>query len=155
MFDRRGREGAAVIHMSAKEIDMLGEKIAEEAGKVVLQRVLPNPGGGPKMEVTFQGTGSLLGVPMSDTGTYTAALRPDGTLFGEGQGVVMGRTGEAATWCGQGVGRLANDGAVSYRGAVYFQSASPAWARLNSQAVVFEYEVDAQGNTKAQEWEWK
>lgn len=134
---------------------MLGERICEETGRVVLQRVLPNPGGGPKMEVTFQATGSLLGVPMSDTGTYTASLRPDGTLFGDGQGIVMGRNGEAATWCGQGIGRLAKDGAVSYRGAIYFQTASPAWASLNTQAVVFEYEVDAQGNTRAQDWEWK
>ena len=134
---------------------MLGEKIAEETGKVISQRVLPNAGGGPKMEVTFRATGTLLGVATTDTGTYVAAMRPDGTLFGEGQGIVMGKTGEAATWCGQGVGTLKKDGAVSYRGAIYFQSASPAWLRLNSHAVIFEYEVDAQGNTKAQDWEWK
>ena len=134
---------------------MLGEKIGEEKGKVTLQRVLPNPGGGPTMETSFQATGSLLGVNTSDTGTYVATMRADGTLFGEGQGIVMGKGGEAATWCGQGVGTLKKDGAVSFRGAIYFQSASPAWARLNSLAVVYEYETDPQGNTKSQNWEWK
>jgi hypothetical protein len=134
---------------------MLGERICEETGKVVLRRVLPSAGAGPKVEVTFEASGSLLGVPMSDTGTYTASLRPDGTLFGDGQGLVMGRNGEAATWSGQGVGRLGKDGAVSYRGAIYFQTTAAAWASLNGQAVVFEYEVDGQGNTRAQDWEWK
>jgi hypothetical protein len=30
-----------------------------------------------------------------------------------------------------------------------------AWARLNSVAAIYEYEVDAQGNTKGEVWEWK
>jgi hypothetical protein len=73
---------------------MQGDKIAETSGKVTSQRVLPNPGGAPKMESSF-----------------TAA--------------------------------------------VYYQSSSSQWSRLNSIAGVFEYEVDAQGNTRAQIWEWK
>jgi hypothetical protein len=44
---------------------------------------------------------------------------------------------------------------VSYRGAVYYQTATPKWSRLNGVAAVFEYEVDAQGNTRAEIWEWK
>jgi hypothetical protein len=67
----------------------------------------------------------------------------------------MGKGGEAATWTGQGVGTMKKDGSVSYRGALYYQTASPAWSRLNSISVVFEYEVDPQGNTKGQLWEWK
>jgi hypothetical protein len=134
---------------------MLGERIGEDTGKVTSQRVLPNPGGGPKMETSFQATGSLLGVSANETGTYVATMRPDGTLFGEGQGVLMGKGGEAATWVGSGIGTFKKDGSISYRGALYYQSASPAWARLNSIAGVFEYEVDAQGNTKGQLWEWR
>jgi hypothetical protein len=134
---------------------MLGEKIGGEAGKVTSQRVLPNPGGGPKMETSFQATGTLLGVGETDTGTYWAVVRPDGTLYGEGQGVVMGKEGDMATWIGQGVGTLKQDGSVSYRGAVYYQTSSPRWSRLNSVAAIFEYEVDAQGNTRSEIWEWK
>ena len=42
---------------------------------------------------------------------------------------------------------MKKDGSISYRGACYYQSAAPAWGRLNSIAGIFEYEVDAQGNT--------
>jgi hypothetical protein len=50
---------------------------------------------------------------------------------------------------------LKPDGAVSYRGAIYYSTASPKLARLNRIAVVFEYEVDANGNTHTKSWEWK
>jgi hypothetical protein len=134
---------------------MQGEKIGEESGKVTSQRVLPNPGNSPKMEVSFQANLMLLGVEATDTGTYRSVIRPDGTLYGEGRGIVMGKEGDLATWIGQGVGTIKKDGAISYRGAVYFQSASARWSRLNSVAAIFEYEVDAQGNTRSQLWEWK
>ena len=134
---------------------MQGEKIGEESGKVTSQRVLPNPGGGPKMETSFQASGTLLGAGHTTTGTYSSVARPDGTIYGEGQGIVMGKDGEMATWVGQGVGTIKKDGSVSYRGAVYYQTAFPKWLRLNSIAAIFEYEVDAQGNTRAQLWEWK
>jgi hypothetical protein len=134
---------------------MLGETIGEGLGKVTSQRVLPSDGGPPRVETSFQASGILYGVPTTEMATYVAVLRPDGTLFGEGQGVVMGRNGEAATWRGSGIGTMKKDGSISYRGALYYQSASPAWVRFNSVAGVFEYEVDAQGNTKGKLWEWK
>jgi hypothetical protein len=134
---------------------MLGERIGEDTGKVTAQRVLPPVGGAPVVETSFTASGSLLGVSTTENATYVAALRPDGTLFGEGHGVTMGKGGEAATWSGQGVGRLKQDGSVSYRGAIYYQTASAAWRQLNGTALVFEYEVDAQGNTQGQLWEWK
>jgi hypothetical protein len=134
---------------------MQGDKIGEGSGKVTARRVLPNPGGGPKMETSFEATGKLLNVEERETGTYSSVVRPDGTLFGEGQGIIMGKGGEVATWVGQGVGTIKKDGGVSYRGAVYYQTSAPAWSRLNSVAAIFEYEVDAQGNSRAQLWEWK
>ena len=133
---------------------MLGDKLGGAAGKITTQRVLPNPGGGPKMETSFQAAGTMLGVAVKEIGTYWAVIRPDGTMYGEGQGVLMGAGGEAASWIGGGVGTL-KDGAASYRGAIYFQSAAPAWVRLNSVAGLFEFEVDAQGNSKSEIWEWK
>jgi uncharacterized protein YbcV (DUF1398 family) len=51
--------------------------------------------------------------------------------------------------------RSRKDGAVSYRASIYYQSSSPKWARLNAVAGVFEYEVDAQGNTRSQLYEWR
>jgi len=135
---------------------MLGERIGEEIGKVISQRVLPaTAAGAPRMETSFQAAGSIYGVAATDTGTYVSTMRPDGTLHGEGQGVMMGKGGESATWTGQGVGTMKKDGSISYRGACCYQSAAPAWAKLNQIAGVFEYEVDAQGHTKGQLWEWK
>ena len=49
---------------------MLGEKIGEISGKVTMQRVLPNLGGYPKMETSFQASGTVLGTNIKDTGTY-------------------------------------------------------------------------------------
>ena len=85
---------------------MLGEKIGQASGKVTTRRVLANPGGGPKMETSFESSGKLLGVDVRETGTYWSAVRPDGTLYGEGQGILMGKKGEVATWIGQGIGTI-------------------------------------------------
>ena len=134
---------------------MLGEKIGEETGKVTVQRALASAGGGPRMETTFQASGSILGVGHKTTGTYTSEMRPDGTLYGEGQGIVMNSEGGGATWVGSGVGTIKKDGSVSYRGAIYYQTSAAKWTRLNGVAAVFEYDVDPQGNARSQMWEWK
>jgi hypothetical protein len=134
---------------------MIGEQIGTEQGKVTGYRILPSDAG-PKVEVSFQAAGTILRVGHSTLGTYTSKMRPDGTVFGEGQGIVRGATGQMASWVGQGVGKLGPRGqAISYRGSIYYQSASPEWSRLNGVAAVFEYEVDEDGNTDSKIWEWK
>jgi hypothetical protein len=135
---------------------MLGEVLGEERGKVTVYRVLPPEGGASKVEVSFQSSGTLLGIAETSIATYWSMVRPDGTLFGEGHGIVTGEGGESATWIGNGVGKMAGKGsAASWRGAVYYQTASPKWARLNGVAAVFEYETDENGNTTAKIWEWR
>ena len=134
---------------------MLGDKIGEGSGKVTSQRILANPGGGPKMESSFQANGSLLGVNFKETGTYRTVVRPDGTLFGEGKGVIVTKDGKMATWTGHGVGTMNKDGTASYRGAIYYQTAPPKLSRLAKVAVLFEYAIDADGNTHSEYWEWK
>jgi hypothetical protein len=79
---------------------MLGEKIGEISGKVTVQRVVPNLGGDPKMETSFQASGSVLGTNIKDTGTYWTIFRPDGTQYSEGQGVMITKDGKTATWTG-------------------------------------------------------
>jgi hypothetical protein len=134
---------------------MLGEKIGEESGKVTSQRVLPNPDGGPKMETSFQTSITLLGAKGTNRCTYGSVVRPNRTLYGEGRGIIMSEDGDMATWIGQGIGTIKKDGGASYRGAVYYQTSSAKWSRLNSVAAIYEYEVDAQGNSRSQFWEWK
>jgi hypothetical protein len=138
-----------------KRTFMLGEKFGEMSGKINSQRVLANFGGGPKMEISFQANGTLLGANVSEMGTYWTVVRPDGTLYGEGQGVTTTKAGKMATWTGHGVGTMKKDGSASYRGAIYYQTTPPPLSRLNKVAVLFEYEVDAEGNTHSQYWEWK
>ena len=135
---------------------MLGEQIGEETGQITGIRVLPDEGAGPKVEVSFQQSGTLLGAQVSDMGTYISVTRPDGTLFGDGQGVTMTDDGEVATWRGQGVGRFTGHGmGVAYRGAIYYQTASERLSRLNGIAVVFEYETDESGKASAKAYEWR
>jgi hypothetical protein len=133
---------------------MLGEQIGEESGKVVARRIL-SIDGGTKVEVSLQTTGKLLGVETRNTVTYWATVRPDGSLYGEAQGFVIGAGNERATFRAQGAGKLHDSGAVSYRGASYYYSDSTKLSRLNTIAAVWEYEADAEGNTKSKLWEWK
>ncbi len=133
---------------------MLGEQIGDETGKVMVRRVI-SVEGGTKVEVSVQGTGKLLGVDVRTNVTYCAGIRPDGSLYGEAQGLVIGKAGEQASFRAAGVGRLLEGGAVSYRGATYYYSDSPKLRRLNTVATVFEYEADAEGNTRSKAWEWK
>lgn len=135
---------------------MLGEMIGEEHGKVSAVRALPSNGQTVRMEVSFQSTGNLVGVEATNMGTYISTLMPSGLFNGNGQGVVMTKDGDMATWSGTGVGKPAGKGlAVSWRGAIYFQTSSKRLEGLNKIATIFEYEVDENGNTSAKFWEWK
>ena len=135
---------------------MLGELLGEDRGQVISTRVLPTePGQAPKVEMSFESHGTLLGIDTQEMATYIGQARPDGTLFGEGQGVLMSTQGDMASWRGQGVGRLTADGGQEFRGAIYLETASPQWARLNSVALVYEYSADASGKTETKIWEWK
>ena len=134
---------------------MLGEKIGEMSGKITSQRVLSVADGGLKMESSFQATGTLLGIRVKEIGTYSTVFRHDGTQYGQGEGVMMLSDGKTATWTGHGVGTTNKDGTASYRGSIYYQSTPLEWSRLNKVAVLFEYEIDAEGDTHSQYWEWK
>jgi hypothetical protein len=133
---------------------MLGELISESHGTRTARRVL-STSPAFRVEVSFESTGKILGIEAHTIATYWSEGRPDGSLYGEGEAVVITQDGETATWKGQGVGKLLADGTVSYRGAVYYSTASRKLARLNTVAAVFEFEADANGNTTEKSWEWK
>jgi hypothetical protein len=132
---------------------MLGELISESTGRRLLRRTLSvDP---PTVEVSFEESGKMIGVNINGFGTYSSVVRGDGSIYGEGQGVIMTQDGEMISWKGSGLGRFKEKGAVSYRGIIYYQTASPKLARLNSAPGVFEYEVDPEGKTQTKVWEWK
>jgi len=132
---------------------MLGEQIGETKGRRLVRRVISiDP---PTAEVSFEDTGQMLGIPTAGMGSYTSTIRPDGSVFGHGQGLSMTQEGEAITWTGTGVGKFGPGGSVSYRGMLFFQTASQKLARVNNACGAFEYEVDASGDTISKIWEWK
>jgi hypothetical protein len=132
---------------------MLGDLLGESKGKRIVRRVLSSE---PlKIEVSFEDAGTMLAVATTGIGTYTSEGRPDGSIYGEGHGAMITADGEGITWRGSGSGKLLPGGAISYRGILYYRTPSQKLARLNNACGVFEYEVDAAGNTTAKVWEWK
>lgn len=132
---------------------MLGEQIGITTGKRLVRRVLSTEP--PTAEVSFEDSGTMLGVAVTGMGTYTSVIDPDGSLHGEGQGISMTADGEAATWKGVAAGKFGPGGSVSYRGMLFFKTASQKLSRLNNACAAFEYEVDASGSSVSKMWEWK
>lgn len=132
---------------------MIGDKIGEVTGKRLVRRVLSvDP---PTAEISFEDSGKMFDIPVTGMGTYTSTIRPDGSVFGSGQGISMTDDGEAVTWTGTGLGHFGPGGSVSYRGMLFIQTASKKLARLHNACAAFEYEVDPKGATTSKLWEWK
>jgi hypothetical protein len=132
---------------------MLGDQIGQETGKVTGFRVLD--AAGPKVEVSFQSTGKILGSDYQGRASYWSQLQPSGFLYGEGQGMYMTSDGGTAIWKGQGTGRLKPGGGASYRGAIHFLNAQGSLAKLAGTVGVFEHDTDADDNVVSKVWEWK
>ena len=125
---------------------MLGQQIGEGNGKRTGRRVTCTE---PvfKAEVAFEDVGNLGGVTGMNIGTYVSGPKPDGSLHGFGRGVFAALDGDTLTWEAIGVGQFLEAGAVRYTGAISYTSASPKLAHLNKVCGVFEFDVDAAGNT--------
>jgi hypothetical protein len=83
---------------------MLGEQIGETKGKRSARRVISTDP--PTVEVSFEDSGHMFGVATTGIGTYTSVVRPDGSIYGEGQGINMTQEGEGISWTGTGVGKF-------------------------------------------------
>ncbi|MGW8764045.1 hypothetical protein ACWGN5_16230 [Streptomyces sp. NPDC055815] len=134
---------------------MLGEQLGTVSGERTGLRVLSADGGHVVTESSFTGTGTLLGVAVKDMGTYESVLRPDGTLFGEGQGISMTQAGETITWHGTGVGRFNESGGVNWRGALFYETAAAEFSRLNGLCAIFEFDAEESGKVSGTLYEWK
>ena len=137
-----------------KEVNcMIGDKIGETKGKRLVRRVISTDP--PTAEVSFEDSGTMFGVATTGMGTYTSIIRPDGSIYGQGQGLIMTPDGESVSWTGTGLGKFGAAGAISYRGMLFFRTTSANLARLNNTCGAFEYEVDSAGSTVSKVWEWK
>ncbi len=133
-------------------INMLGEIIGELKGKVTGQRVVSPEG---RSETSVQETGKLLGTEVNQIVTFWVEARKNGLPYGEGLGNITTRDGEMATWTAQAVFRPLGQGAITGIGSLFVQTSSRKLERLNSIVVLFEVNVDGNGNTHAKFWEWK
>jgi hypothetical protein len=132
---------------------MLGDLIGESTGKRIVRRVLSTD---PlKVEVSFEDSGTMLGTATTGFGTYASVASADGALRGEGEGAILTADGELITWKAAAQGKLLPGGAISYRGILFYRTASQKLAQLNTAPGVFEYEIDPEGKTHAKVWEWK
>jgi hypothetical protein len=145
----------ARLRKPTKEAAMLGEIVAESSGQVAGVRVLVADGLNSRVEVSLRGEGRVLGTAMTDTATYEQIVRPDGTLYGEGQVLMILESGEMAAWRGFGVGQpTGRPPAGSFGVAGAFHGASGELARLGKVATVIEYDVSEDGTYRWTMWEW-
>lgn len=130
---------------------MLGELVYEGRGKALGMRVLPNG----KLEYTEMMQGTMLGEKFSATWSGEGDVRPDGTGYFEFWGFFMTESGAMGKYKGNGNGIHRPDGSMTYRGAVCYANPPGKFAKLNGTAVVYEIEVDKDGNFHNKGWEWK
>jgi hypothetical protein len=79
---------------------MLSELIYEGSGKITGQRVLEVEAGIPKLETSISGNGRFktekVSVDIKEIWTYWSIQKLDGTLYGEGKGVLTTKDGSEA-----------------------------------------------------------
>jgi hypothetical protein len=139
-----------------EELQMLSEQIGEASGTVTGVRVLSAEGDASKMEISFRGRGELLGIAITDIGTFVQTTKPGGVLATESSNVLfLSDDGEVASWTGFGVGRPTGPGFSSSWGvAGSMQTSSQKLSRLNAVATLVEYEVEEDGSYRWKAWEW-
>lgn len=95
------------------------------------------------METTFSGSAKYRGTDGTEIGTYRSVYRPEGVLYGEGQGVITTMDGEIATWTGSGIGRLTAQGKIRFHGPLFYRTYSTGkLAFLNNLVGVYETQID-------------
>jgi hypothetical protein len=111
---------------------------------------------GPRIETNFEGRGTFCDVDVTEIVTYWATPRMDGTFYGGADGMIVTADTQSAIYTGNGVGSMKGDNlAARWRGALYYQSFSPAFAKLSTVTVVFEFEIDPDGKSMTiKTWGW-
>lgn len=134
----------------------LGNLVLDETGSVTGVRVLSNDATGTTMEFCLQLTGTIRGVAETTLWTYTTLTRPDGSIYGEGQGVMTTQEGDVISLKGHGSSKAVGPGETTrFSTMLHAHSASAKYADLNSIGLVGEYDVAPGGSATNKNWEWK
>jgi len=136
---------------------VLGEKLGELTGRTTGVRVLPGDDYRYiKLEVSIEEHGSIVGVPVTDIGTFVSYERSGGQMYAEGQGIMISSEGESAIWNGHGVGHPTGDGmGMSIRFSIAFQAGEGKLSALNGCLVIGEFESAGDGTLKSTVWAWQ
>ena len=134
----------------------LGDLVLDETGTVTGIRVLSTDASGTTLEVSLRSTGTIRGVAQTSMWTYTQLMRPDGSIYGEGRGVMTTQDGDVIQLVGHGSGRVPAPGAsTQFRTMLHPHSTSAKYADLNGIGLVGNYEAAADGSAVNKRWEWK
>src|SRR5579883_2645556 len=120
---------------------MLGKQIAEGTGKRTGRRVTATE---PRLQVeaSVEERTSMLGAEGLNIITYTAQIKPDGSLEGCGEGAFATPQGDVVLWKGLGVGRFGEGGSTHYCGSISYSTTSPRFAALNAVSGVFQWDIE-------------
>jgi hypothetical protein len=140
---------------------MLGEQIEELRGKITTQRVLSvEP---PTIETSVSSSGTIRGIQVTQLLTFVGRPKRSeeekGVIHGKGGGITMAgqQSEEVATFTGEAVGRISSSGSTKWRGSIFYSTSSSKGklSFLNNMIIVFESEIDVEGNFTHKAWEWK
>ena len=132
---------------------MVGDIIVGAHGKLENKRILSVEGGVPQIEVTVSQSGKIHWIDVSKLVTYLSIPNGDGTIYAEGEGVIMIKgDDEAITWIGKISGQTRKD-----VGSALFNTSSNngRLSFLNNTVGVFEFFAEGDGTVKGTIWEWK
>ena len=133
----------------------LGELVLEDSGQITGIRVLSTDASGTNLELSLQLAGTIRGVGHTTLWTYTMLQRPDGSLYGQGNGVLTTVNGDVIHLIGSGSGKANPGGAVRFCTMLHAHGATGQNADLNFIGLVGEYDVAADGTAVNKNWEWK
>ncbi len=134
----------------------LGNLVMDETGSVTGMRVLSHDATGTRMELSLQLSGTIRGVAETTSWTYNTLTRPDGSVYGEGLGIMTTADGDVVSLIGHGSAKAAGPGqSTHFRTMLHAHSASPKYADLNTIGLAGEYDVSPSGGATNKNWEWK
>ena len=133
----------------------LGQLVLEDSGQITGIRVLSTDASGTTLELNLQLSGTIRGVGENTLWTYTMLQRPDGSLYGQGNGVLTTDNGDVIHLIGSGSGKANPGGTVRFCTMLHPHGATGQNADLNAIGLAGEYEVAADGTATNKCWEWK
>ena len=134
----------------------LGELVLDETGTIDEVRELSNDASGIKNEIKLTLKGTIRGVAETTKWTYSALVRPDGSVYGEGTAVMTTADGDVLNLTGAGAAKAAGPGeSTHFRTMLYSHTTSAKFADLNHVGLVGEYDITPDGKATNRNWEWK